>query len=126
MMEVKDSSMLQKSVDDTHHLDILAQPNHPRPQAADSAHIQPYIHTGFAGAVECRDHVRIDQRVELGGDVSSLTLFPPAGFSIDQCDQLLAKTDRCRIDLTIALRLAESRDRIEERTGIGSPFISTG
>src|SRR5215207_4169462 len=82
--EGEDARVLQKTSHQRDHADVLANALHARPQAADTAHDQVYLHPGLRGLVEEFDDVGVCERVGLARNGDALTGPRLLGLLLDQ------------------------------------------
>ena len=64
-----DARVLQEAADERLHANIVGQPGHARPQAANSAYHDVDLHARAAGRIESVDDLRIDERVAFHPDL---------------------------------------------------------
>ena len=88
--EADDARMLEEAADDALDPDVLRQPRHARPQAADAAHHQVDPHARDRRLVELADHPVVDERVHLGPDLAFAAGPGVGDLLVDQPDQRLA------------------------------------
>src|SRR5215213_8818498 len=86
-----DTRVLQETSHQRDHADVLANALHARPQAADAAHDQVYLHPGLGGLVEEFDDVGVRERVGLARNGDALTGPRLLGLLLDQMLYLLAQ-----------------------------------
>src|SRR5258706_5124480 len=88
--------MLEETIDDRRHADVLADAGHAGHEAADPADEQVDLYTGAAGAIERLDDTRIDERIHFGHDESRFPLRRVLGLAIDHPDgpaQIVHRSD---------------------------------
>ena len=109
--------MLEIAAKDASHANVLAHARHSRTQAAQAAHEQINLHASLAGTIQRVDHLRISDRVHLGGDA---TLTAERHLMLDEIDQLIAHvawSDNQRLKLN---RSAVTGEVIEQLRHIGA------
>ena len=83
-----DAAVLQEPPDDRLDADILRQPGHARPQAADAADHRHDLHAGAGRLIQRVDQFHVGQAVHLQPDGRRLALAGEGDFLVDQRQQL--------------------------------------
>ena len=79
--------MLQIAAHDGKDPDAVGEPGHPRPQAADAAHVHSDVHPGLAGLGQLVDQLPVGDRVALEENAGGPAAPGLGGFSVDQGDE---------------------------------------
>src|SRR5690606_8790805 len=82
--EVEDASVLEVPIDDRADLDVLADADHARPEAAHAANDELDRDPGLGRAVESLDDVFVDERVHLRDDARRTALARVLRFPRDE------------------------------------------
>src|SRR5215207_6253834 len=124
--EGEDARVLQETSYQRDHADVLAHALHARPQAADAAHDQVYLHPGLGGLVEQLDDLGIRERVGLARDGGALAVPGLLGLLLDQMLYLLAQGWRGDEKLLVLLLLGVAGQVVEEVRAILREFEIVG
>src|SRR5208282_4047283 len=112
--EADDTAMFEKAPDDALDPDIFGKSRNTWAQAANAAHDEIDLNARLARAVERVDHLRIDDRIELGPDLCGLSLLGVRDFRLDVGEQNFAQVDRRDRNFFRLPRTRVSRHVVEE------------
>src|SRR5690606_31860877 len=112
--EAIDARVLQEAANKAFHSDILRKARNAGPQTADAAHDEVDFDTGLARLVERGDDLRIDQGIHLRPDRCRTARFRVANLVANVLQDSRANAVRTRRHHLEILRLAVTRDEIED------------
>src|ERR671916_2061739 len=112
--EGEDAGMLQEAAHEGDDADVLAHALDARPQAADAAHNQVYLHPGLRRLVEQLYYLGVRERVGLAGDPGRLPVLHLLGLLFDAAHDAVAQGDGGNEQLLVLLVLGVAGEVVEE------------
>src|SRR5262245_53897847 len=106
--------MLEVSIDNRNHTDVVGHSTKAGPKAAHTAHDQIDLHAGLGGIIEFFDDGGIDETVYFGNYASEMAGTRLGGFPPNQSDEVFTQAARCQRQMVKLLWPSIARQQIKE------------